>query len=775
MYKSVQIIIRGAVQGVGFRPFVYKLATKMNLKGYVLNSPLGVIIVIDGYQKDLEEFILRIKKEKPPISKITGMEFSFLDPKGFTHFEIKNSETNRTKSTLIVPDIAVCEDCLKEMMDPNDRRYLYPFINCTNCGPRFSIIESLPYDRPNTSMKIFEMCDDCKKEYLDPLNRRFHAQPIACPNCGPHLELWDNKGNMISSRQSAVKLAAKLLSENNIIALKGLGGFQLIADARNDDAVNLLRIRKHRQEKPFAVMMFSVSEIGKICEISLLEKRLLTSPEAPIVLLRKKSNLDKNQIASSIAPDNPYLGIMLPYTPLHFLLLKETNFPVIATSGNISEEPMCIDESEALLRLGDIADYFLVHNRPIVRHVDDSIVRVIRKQETVLRRARGYAPFPVLLNPLNFNGGIHKNVIAAGGELKNTVSLKVENYAFISQHIGDLSNKKAYESFIQVINDFKNLYDIKSADMVCDLHPEYLSTKYFKSKFGNVKFVQHHYAHIASCRAENQVTGTTLGVAWDGTGYGTDGTVWGGELFISDNEQYFHVGQFKQFMLPGSETAIKEPRRSAAGVLFEIFGEQFIEKFPSIRNYFSNNELNVIITMLTKKFNSPFTSSVGRLFDAVASLLNISQYTSFEGQSAMKVEFAVIDGIDDAYNFDLLFKDIIIINWQPMIIQILNDIAMEISAGEIITKFHNTLADIILSIAKLFNITKVILSGGCFQNLYLTQKTSELLEKNNFNVYTHQRIPPNDGGISLGQIAAMDSELKVFDFSQILDNAKIKL
>jgi len=775
MYKSVQIIIRGAVQGVGFRPFIYKLATQMKLKGYVLNSPLGVIIVIDGCQKDLENFILRIKKEKPPISKITGMEFSFLDPKGFTRFEIKNSETNRTKSTLIVPDIAVCEDCLNEMMDPNDRRYLYPFINCTNCGPRFSIIESLPYDRPNTSMKIFEMCDDCKKEYLDPLNRRFHAQPIACPNCGPHLELWDNKGNVISSHQSAVKLAAKLLSENNIIALKGLGGFQLIADARNDDAVNLLRIRKHRQEKPFAVMMFSVSEIEKFCRISLLEKRLLTSPEAPIVLLQKKSNLYKKRIASSIAPDNPYLGIMLPYTPLHFLLLKETNFPVIATSGNISEEPMCIDESEALLRLGGIADYFLVHNRPIVRHVDDSIVRVIRKQETVLRRARGYAPFPILLDSLNFNGGVHKNVIAAGGELKNTVSLKVENYAFISQHIGDLSNKKAYESFIQIISDFKDLYDIKSADMVCDLHPEYLSTKYFKNKFEKVKFVQHHYAHIASCRAENQVTGTTLGVAWDGTGYGTDGTVWGGEFFISDNKQYFHIGQFKQFMLPGSEAAIKEPRRSAAGILFEIFGEQFTKKFPPIQNYFSNNELNVIITMLTKKLNSPFTSSVGRLFDAVASLLDISQYTSFEGQSAMKVEFAVIDGINDAYNFDLLFKDIIIINWQPMIIQILNDIAMKISIGEIITKFHNTLADTILSIAKLFNIKKVVLSGGCFQNLYLTEKTSELLGKNNFNVYTHQRIPPNDGGISLGQIAAMDSELKVFNFSQILDNAKIKL
>ncbi|MHB8580780.1 MAG: carbamoyltransferase HypF [Ignavibacteriaceae bacterium] len=753
MESRVHIVIMGAVQGVGFRPFIFRLAKEMNLNGYVLNSSQGVLIEAEGNKNILDEFILRIEKEKPSLSVITSLEFSFLDPKGYHKFEIKESEKNNEIAALILPDIAVCKECLEEMFDPNDRRFLYPFINCTNCGPRFSIIESLPYDRPNTSMKVFEMCEDCRKEYENPLNRRFHAQPIACPRCGPHLELWDDKGNILSAHHSALVEAANKIKQGSIIAFKGLGGFQLIVDSRNDKAVSNLRIKKCREEKPFALMFPDLEFVKQVCEVSPFEERLLLSAESPIVLLKKKRHT--KILSELVAPANPYLGVMLPYTPLHHILMKELNFPIVATSGNLSEEPICIDEYKALKRLKEIAEYFLVHNRPIVRHVDDSIVRVVLDREMVIRRARGYAPLPIKLKNSNYE----KSILAVGGHLKNTIALKVKDNMFISQHIGDLSIIETFNCFNTVIEDFQKLYEVDADQVVCDSHPEYLSTKYAKSLNKNFYSVQHHYAHIASCRAENQVEGNALGVAWDGTGYGLDGMIWGGEFFISGEDSYKHIGQFRQFRLPGGESAIKEPKRSAAGLLYEIFGDDlFNKKFSDICKNFGEKELLLIQKMLNKKINCPLTSSVGRIFDAVSSLIDIAHVSNYEGQSAMMLEFAADPNIKGSYSFFINYKDKFIVDWEKTIKQILKDKLTGIDSSVISAKFHNTLAQIILDVAENIKEEKVILSGGVFQNVFLVERTVKLLEQNKFKVYRHQRVPPNDGGISLGQIAYLSSK-----------------
>lgn len=755
MKSRLYITVRGAVQGVGFRPFIYRLATEMALKGYVLNSPSGVSIELEGEKSLLDDFLLRLEKEKPSRAIITSLEFSFLDPIGFEKFEIKESKQGGEIYTLILPDIAVCSDCLAEMFDPKDRRYLYPFINCTNCGPRFSIIESLPYDRPNTSMKIFQMCEDCRKEYGNPLDRRFHAQPIACPVCGPHIELQNVDGKTLSSDNIALKEVVDLICQGKIIALKGLGGFQLLCDARSNNAVEQLRFRKHREEKPFALMFPTIASVKELCLVNHFEERLLLSPESPIVLLKVQNQIEHRgpRISSLVAPNNPYLGVMLAYTPLHHLLMRELNFPIVATSGNLSDEPMCIDEKEALNRLSGIADYFLVHNRPIVRQVDDSLVRVLFGRESVLRRARGYAPLPISLNGKNSGSN---SIIAVGGHLKNTVALKKGNDVFISQHIGDLETEESYSAFIKVIDDFKQLYEIQNPDVVCDMHADYLSSKYARKVSNNVIEVQHHEAHIAACRAENQVSGAALGVAWDGTGLGLDGTIWGGEFFSSRDDGFKHFAQFRKFPLPGGEAAIKEPRRSALGLLYAAFGESIFEenKYLDILSVkFSKTELQSLRRMLDRKFNCPVTSSVGRLFDAVSSLVGISDITKFEGQSAMKLEFSVDPKIDDSYSFDIIDGELLIIDWKIMIDCILSEISNKTDPSVISSKFHNTLAHIILKVAQLLGENKIVLSGGCFQNVCLLQTSVKLLEQKGYKVYWHQRIPPNDGGISLGQIA----------------------
>ena len=753
MTRRLHITIKGAVQGIGFRPFVLRLAKELSLNGYVLNNSGGVLIEVEGEQNKLEAFLFRIEKEKPALSIITSFEHSFLDPLGHKRFKIEKSETHEDISALILPDIAVCEDCLKEMWDPANRRYRYPFINCTNCGPRFSIIEKIPYDRHHTSMKIFTMCDDCRREYENPLDRRFHAQPIACPNCGPHIELWNSDGNIIASEHKALLETAQNIKDGKIIALKGLGGFQLVVDARNDYAVQKLREKKHRDEKPFALMFPNLEFVKAECVLIDIELKVLLSPESPIVLLRRKNVKNLSIVSEYVAPKNPYLGIMLPYTPLHHLLMRGLNFPIVATSGNLSEEPMCIDEYEALERLKGIADFYLVHNRPIVRHVDDSIVKSVNNRKMILRRARGFAPLPIEL--IKHSETKDEIVLAVGGHLKNTIAINKGRNIFVSQHIGDLSTNESFSTFKKTIADFEGMYLAKPDLIVADMHPEYLSTKYAASRNTKIFEVQHHYAHIAACRLENQIEGEALGVSWDGTGYGFDNTIWGGEFFSSYDSEYEHIAQFKKFMLPGGETAIKEPRRTACGLLYEIYRENFTDQLPnSIRDAFSPNDLSIVQKLLSKKLNSPLTSSVGRLFDAAASLLSICSVSNYEGQAAMMLEFDADENEQADYPFQILENKILIVDWQPIIESILADLRSNVQNSIISAKFHNTLAKIILSIAEKLNFKKVILSGGCFQNTFLTERTIKILEDHNYQAYWHQRIPPNDGGISVGQIAA---------------------
>ena len=769
MVQRVSIVIRGAVQGVGFRPFIYWLAAELSLKGFVLNSPSGVFIEAENEKDILNDFLLRIEKEKPVHAIIQSVEFSFLDTVGYTQFEIRESESNGKASAFILPDIAVCDDCLNEMFDPNDRRYLYPFINCTNCGPRFSIIESLPYDRPNTSMKLFEMCDDCKREYHNPLDRRFHAQPIACPNCGPHVEFLSPSGEVLSKYSNAILQTAEKILQGKIIALKGLGGYQLVCKADDENVISLLRKRKNREGKPFALMFPNLKSIKEVCEVFPFEERLLISPEAPIVLLKRKSNAKQKLVHDSIAPGNPKLGVMLPYTPLHHLLMKALQIPIIATSGNLSEEPMCITEDEAFQRLKNIADYFLIHNRPIVRHVDDSIVRVIMEREMVMRRARGYAPLPIELNCEMEN----ETYLSVGGHLKNTIALSSGKNVFVSQHIGDLSTQEAFSAFQNVVTDFQNLYEAKDVYVVADLHPDYLSTKYAKNNFENVTFVQHHQAHVASCYAENKLEGSALGISWDGTGYGLDGTIWGGEFFHFDGTSFQHFAQFRKFSLPGGDLAVKEPKRSAVGLLFEIFGIKLFEEKIEFINNFSEHEKKILLQMLKNKINTPLTSSVGRLFDAVGFLTGIKQTATYEGEAAMMLEFAAALNISDCYPFDILPGEILIIDWQKMIETILNEMKNKTSSKIISAKFHNTLVEIICSVAEKLHEDKIVLSGGVFQNAYLLEHTVRGLRTKGFKPYWHQRIPTNDGGISLGQIAFAVKQNK-FDLSLSLSKESIE-
>jgi hydrogenase maturation protein HypF len=821
----LKLAVRGAVQGVGFRPFVHRLATELGLNGWVNNSPQGVFIEVEGPRTTLEQFLLRLETEKPPRSFIQSLEASWLDPAGYTAFEIRPSETGGNKTALVLPDIATCPDCLREIFDPKNRRHRYPFTNCTNCGPRFSIIESLPYDRANTSMKAFTMCPQCRAEYDEPRNRRFHAQPNACPVCGPHLELWEGSRvceNAESPRShersyDALLAAAKAIREGKIVAVKGLGGFHLMTDARNDKAVRLLRERKHREEKPLALMFPSLEAIKAVCEVSPLEERLLCSSEAPIVLLRRlpssilhplarrsEAEMAPSSLSRHIAPGNPYLGAMLPYTPLHHLLMAELGFPVVATSGNLSDEPICTDEREARERLRDIADVFLVHNRPIIRHVDDSIVRVMLDRELILRRARGYAPLPITIGGASsaspHNQGVAelrppKIVLAVGAHLKNAVALSVGNQIFLSQHIGDLETEQAHSAFRRVIADFEKLYEVRPQIIAADLHPDYLSTKFAKEtgraelplgpdaqqRIPTMIGVQHHIAHVLSCMAENEIEPPMLGVSWDGTGYGLDGTVWGGEFFLVTNESVERIAHLRPFRLPGGDQAVKEPRRTALGLLYEIFSDKvFEQKKLATVAAFSSAELATLKTMLAKKLNSPVTTSMGRLFDAVASLINLRQQIRFEGQAAMELEFA-LEGVEtnEAYPLPIVDcrhrlpsrirnlselpieepatttnKSEMILDWSPMIEEILADVKKGVSVGTISARFHNALAESIVAVAKRAGQNRVVLSGGCFQNRYLTERAVRCLQAEGFRPYWHQRVPPNDGGIALGQVVA---------------------
>jgi hydrogenase maturation protein HypF len=743
--RRLRVVIRGAVQGVGFRPFVYRVASEMELPGWVLNSAQGVFIEVDGEEASLQEFLVRIAREKPAIAHIQSMESSWLDPAGFPRFEIRESAGGE-KTTLILPDLATCPDCLQEIQDPTDRRYRYPFTNCTNCGPRFSIIESLPYDRVNTTMKKFAMCGDCEREYHRPSDRRFHAQPNACPACGPHLELWDASGEMLESGEAALKAAAEAVRRGLIVAIKGLGGFHFVTDAGNEDAVVRLRHRKLREEKPFALMYPSFAQVARDCQLSAVEERLLRSPESPIVLLRRR-DARTVAVADSVAPGNPYLGVMLPYTPLHHLLLSDLGFPVVATSGNLSDEPICTDECEALRRLRGIADLFLVHNRPILRHVDDSIVREVGGRELVLRRARGFAPLPVPLQ------GECPSLLAFGAHQKNTIAASVGRQVFISQHIGDLETAQALQAFQHVIGTFRLLYELRPSATACDLHPGYFSTQYATRNGEPVSKVQHHYAHVLSCMAENELQPPVLGISWDGTGYGTDGTIWGGEFLTVGPRSFTRVAHLRTFRLPGGEKAVREPRRVALGLLYEIFGAEAFDmlQLEAVRA-FSSAELRILRGMLEKRLNSPLTSSAGRLFDAVSSLTGLRQVCSFEGQAAMELELAVGAAVaEGSYPFRLRERHgCIILDWEPMV----RAVVEQPDDPAVARKFHHTLARMMVATAERVGESRVALTGGCFQNKHLTEIAVRDLSAAGFRPYWHQRVPPNDGGIALGQIMA---------------------
>ena len=819
----LKLAVRGAVQGVGFRPFVYRLANDLGLPGWVNNSSQGVLIEVEGPPAELERFLLRLETDKPPRSFIQNCEASWLDAVGYDGFEIRESASSGDKTALVLPDIATCPDCLREILDPANRRYRYPFTNCTNCGPRFSIIEALPYDRCDTSMKSFRMCPACQAEYDDPTDRRFHTQPNACPACGPQLVCWcscrrEEAGN-ITTRESpprhlggydALLATTAAVREGQIVAVKGIGGFHLLVNACNESAVRRLRERKRREEKPFALMFPSLESVKEVCEVSPLEERLLKSPEAPIVLLRRLSTIN-SQLSSLLAPGNPNLGVMLPSNPLHHLLMAELELPVVATSGNMSDEPICTDEYEAFDRLSDIAAVFLVNNRPIVRHVDDSIVRVMLDREMVLRRARGYAPLPFHL-PLAADVGRLKSikgiqsepphvgccetVMAVGAHLKNSVALAVGDQVFLSQHIGDLETEQANSAFRRVVVDLARFYDVQPDIIVADLHPDYRSTQYAEelSRRGpaecsdegalrrtatvppgkmlskstshrspNIFRVQHHLAHALSCIAENEVDLPALGVAWDGTGYGTDGTIWGGELFRVREEGVERVAHLRPFPLPGGDAAVKEPRRAALGLLYDLslradkslsyLGQRFA-------GVFSDAELAVVERMLSRGVNAPLCSSVGRLFDALASLIGLRHVAAFEGQAAMELEFA-LEGIstDESYSLSLVAgQPALLLDWSPMIEALLSDIARGVAVGKMSAKFHNALAEAIVLMAREFGELRVALSGGCFQNRYLTERTVTRLREEGFQPYWHQRVPPNDGGIALGQVVAARRE-----------------
>jgi hydrogenase maturation protein HypF len=743
--NRIKISVKGAVQGVGFRPFIYNLADSLGLKGYVLNTPQGVIIEVEGESKYLEIFTDRIKKEKPPISLIQNITIEELKPVNYSDFIIKESDTRGSPNAIVLPDIATCSECHDEVFDSNNRRYLYPFTNCTNCGPRYSIIESLPYDRARTTMKNFVMCPECRAEYENPKDRRFHAQPNACPVCGPHIELWTPAGGILSQINDAILDTVKAINEGKIIAVKGLGGFHLIVNAMNDEAIKRLRKRKNREEKPFALMYPDLKSVKRDCNLSKYEEELILSAQSPIVLLKKKNDCN---ISTEVAPLNPYLGIMLPYTPLHHILMQYLKTPIVATSGNLAEEPICIDEREALIRLNNIADLYLVHNRPIYRHIDDSIARVILNEKVLLRRARGFAPMPVIAGNQS-----DKHFLSVGGHLKNTVAVSKGSEVFISQHIGDLETKESYNSFCNTIEKFKEIYKIEPEEVVCDVHPDYISTRYAKEKYSNISCVQHHESHILSVIAENEIRESVLGIAWDGAGFGTDKTIWGGEFFLTGENGFKRVAHLKNFRLPGGESSFKEIHKSAFGILYEIYGDNAIKYLP---DGISEKENKILIQMLRNNINSPASSSVGRLFDAVASILNIRQKVNFEGQAAMELEFLIEDyDSDESYEINIIRNenDILILDWTFLIKQILEERDKNVSKHLISLKFHNALLNSIVEIAKLLKENNVILSGGCFQNKYLLENSISSLKENGFNVFWNKEVPANDGGISLGQIA----------------------
>ena len=749
-----QIIVRGIVQGVGFRPFVYSRASRRSLNGRVLNNATGVLIDLEGDASEIDHFVRELESNPPPLSLIESIErLENLIPLNYPDFQILESDPAGHKFVPVSADVATCDDCLRELFDPANRRYRYPFINCTNCGPRFTIIEKVPYDRANTTMRTFEMCNDCRAEYEDPLDRRFHAEPTACVACGPRLRLLDSEGREVAG--DAIANAVDLLNSGKILAIKGIGGFHLACDALSYEAVVQLRGRKFREDKPFALMAKSVDAIRPYCRISSREAALLESPARPVVLLEQKRG---NAIPRSVAPGVNTLGFMLPYAPLHHLLFESIDQPLVMTSGNVSDEPICFRDGEVRERLNNIADYYLVHDRPIHIRTDDSVVRSFNERETVLRRSRGYAPAPI-----RTTFKFERSILACGAELKNTFCLARDHSAFVSHHIGDLENLETLRSFTEGIEHYERLFDIDPEVVAYDLHPEYLSTK-FACALDTVSTriaVQHHHAHIASCMADNQIDGEVIGVAFDGLGFGLDGKLWGGEFFVAGFRDAERIAHLANVPLPGGAHAIREPWRLAAVYLQQTFGDNFSELDLPFMRRLDRRRWATLGSMIAAGVNCPETSSMGRLFDAVSGLLTLRSSVNYEGQAAIELEGIAERVASDFYEFEIDGAEI---SAAPVVRKVVEDLLDAVPIGQISARFHLSVAHLILRVAlrarEQRHLNRVALSGGVFQNLLLLERVTQLLRENHFEVFTHGRVPANDGGISLGQAAIANARVQ---------------
>jgi len=751
--QTFNIQIKGLVQGVGFRPFIYKLAVRYKIKGSVENRNDGVIIKINTNEysnnriveqlnnRTIKEFIQSIKDEAPLASNIVSITYEVTDTEKFSDFRIIKSTNTSEEITEISPDIAVCDECLEDMQ-LQENRINYPFINCTNCGPRFTIIKDLPYDREKTTMLPFIMCEKCRKEYSDIMDRRFHAQPVACKNCGPQYELI-TKNNRIHDPDTILQTTCKLLEEGKIIAMKGLGGFHMSCDALNEEAVKKLRESKNRDGKPFAVMFADIEKLKEFTQLNSAEELSIKSWRRPIILLHEKKKL-----AHSVSVGFSTVGAMLPYMPFHYLLFEKLKLPaIVLTSGNISDEPILIDNDDAEKKLLGISDALLIYNREIYNRTDDSVAFIINNTERLIRRSRAYAPSPVRMN-LDVDG-----IIASGAELVNCFCVGKGNQAIISQHIGDLKNIETLDFYINTIEQFKKLFRVTPNLLVHDMHPDYLSSKHFQSLECKKISVQHHHAHIASCMAEHHLDEKIIGVALDGVGYGDDNKIWGGEFFVCDLNEYKRITHFEYIPMPGGDMATKEPWRMAVAYLNKYYGREFLKsKFQFLKNI-DSNDIEMLLMAIDKKINCPLTSSAGRLFDAVSALINLCTFSSFHAEAPMRLETIAEINIIDSYEFQLNST----IQLNNTFNEIIEDLSRNIPVSVISAKFHNTIINIIFAVASKirddYKINKIALSGGSFQNRYISEKVEKLLTQNNFQVYSQCTVPSNDGGIALGQLA----------------------
>jgi len=745
-YAAKRIEVNGIVQGVGFRPFVYNLANQYDLKGEVANTSAGVSIHIEGPPDRIRSFESDLAENPPPLAHVVEISARSESVKPHADFSIVASRGQAQMSTLISPDVSICDECRRELFDPNDRRYLYPFLNCTNCGPRYTIIDDIPYDRPKTSMRHFKMCAACQAEYDDPTDRRFHAQPNACAQCGPHVSLYTNHRESVDA-DNPIEKAADFIRQGQIVAVKGFGGYHLVADALNSEAVMRLRNRKMREEKPFAVMSGDLESIRQYARVQPEEEKLLTSIQRPIVLLQKKT---PNPISEAVAPRNKYLGVMLPYTPLHYLLLKYGFTALVMTSANLSEEPIAIDNDDAFERLADIADYFLIHNRDIYLRSDDSIVKHTAGHTRYIRRSRGFVPIPVFLKHAV------PPILACGAELKNTICITKGDKAFISQHIGDLENLATLDFFELTVAHLQRLLETTPEIIACDMQPDYLSTQYAQEQPGIQKVeIQHHHAHIVSCIAEHKLDGEVIGLSFDGTGYGTDGAIWGGEVLVAEAKKFERVTHLAYVPMPGGTAAIKEPWRMAVSYLHDAFGDNFRDLDLPILEQTDPQKLKIILEMILKGVNSPQTSSLGRLFDGVAAITGIRRRVNFEGQAAMELEMLAAGDAHSIYDFEGATGDAFAILPAPIIRGVVRDVQNGLSTAEIGAKFHKTMvvlfAEVCTFVRNESELNRVVLSGGCFQNAILLAGLIKELESRNFKVFAHRQVPANDGGIALGQ------------------------